>query len=78
MEVSKDLEAVELKLDGQRRKIDAIKGEPKRKLNMKVSILKKEDLDLKKNLKKVSWDLENERDRASKLQQKLCDARLKY
>lgn len=65
-------------MENQKRKIDAIKGEPKRKLNMRVAILKKEDLDIKKNIKKLNWDIEAEKDKMSKLQQKMYEAKTKY
>lgn len=38
---------------------------------MKQSILKKQELDTKKNIKKINWEVENEKNKSSKLQQKL-------
>jgi hypothetical protein len=39
-------------------------------MNMRVAILKKEDLDVRKNVKKINWEIETEKDKMSKLQQR--------
>lgn len=75
IEVSKEIEQLEEKMENQRRRVDGIKGEPRRKLNMKISILKKEELDMRKSIKKLSWEMEAARESRGRLQQRLVEAR---
>lgn len=38
--------------------MQAVREEPRKKINMTKAILKKEELDLKKNTKKYHWDVD--------------------
>lgn len=58
VEVSKEIDDLQGRIDGLTRKKDSQMEEPKRKLNIRVSFLKKEELDLKKEIKKMGWDVE--------------------